>query len=122
MRKIILAGALFLSLSGCSWASDTVEKFLPTCENKVLSITAAITASGIAAHQYTGLPLCGSKNALPGKFCSDITIVRTIQSAENTAHIAVKAAQRLCSGNALDAARTASNAYGDIAEIFKPKP
>lgn len=121
MRKTLLPAIFFLALTSCSWASEKIENLLPTCDNKVLSLTAAITASGTAAHQYTGLPLCGSPKALPGKFCSDIMIVRTIQSAEQTAHIAIKSAQKVCDDTAFGAAGTAVDAYGDIVKLYQLK-
>lgn len=122
MKNLFLIFLLSFSLTSCAWASGTVEDILPTCENKVLALTSTLSGFGITAHQYTGLPLCGSPKALPGKFCSNITTVRTIISAETTAHVAVKNAQKICNDSAFGAANTLIKAYGDIVALYQPKP
>ena len=110
-----------ICLTSCA-AVANVSDYVPNCENKVYGVAQGLVATGTLAHAYTGLPLCGSKNAGAAQLCSNIEVIRTIKSAKATAMLAIKAAQSVCNESTFQAAFTAATAYQGIAKLFSETP
>lgn len=119
MKHAILAIVLCASLSGCAWASQTVNDLLPSCENKAYGLASSLVVLDNTAHGYTALPICGSPKAIHGKLCSKIDAIETIKAAKNSAKISIRSAQKACNQNALQAAQTAFDAFSKIVSLYK---
>jgi hypothetical protein len=104
--------ALGTSLAGCATAPGTTSQTPAPTTNAVYAAAVALTAADTLALQYVVLPLCGPTHAKP--LCSEASITTQIKSAAQTAHDAVRAAEK--SGDA-----TAAQAAVAKLEALTPK-
>lgn len=84
MRKLLFAAALILFTTACTTQ--------PTSPAQTVYATQTAYAAALSlAVQYKSLPACGGINA--PVLCSDVKVVKQIQDADNTAYVALQAAQ-----------------------------
>lgn len=108
---ILFAALAGLAVSGCTSAGGATN-----AQNDVYAAAVALTAADNVALQYVTLPLCGPTHAKP--LCSEAAVSAKIKAAAQTAHDAVKAAEKSGNAGSLAAARAAIAALINVT----PKP
>jgi len=83
MRKLFLAAALILTLAACATQPESPAQ-------TVYATQTAYAAALSLAVQYKSLPVCGATGVV---VCSNPEVVKQILQADDTAYVALQAAQ-----------------------------
>lgn len=93
---VIVAALVGLAVSGCSTTGQ------PAAQTGAYATAVALTAADNVAMQYVTLPICGPTHAKP--LCSEASVSAQIKAAAQTAHDAVRAAEKSGDAGAAQAA------------------